>query len=340
MKKFIILTLVLFAALQSDGFSQITKTGTTAAKFLSIGVGPRANAMGGAFTSIVDDATALYWNPAGAATQNKYTVIFTHSELFKGLDIGLNYAAIILPIEGLGSLGASVTSLDFGQMDVTTELYPEGTGEKFTAASYAFGLTYARNITDDFVAGISVKYIREIIFNSSADGVAFDIGTIFNTPFYGIKFSSAISNYGSKMQISGEDLLVRHDSDPDREGNNETTDAYYKTDKFDLPLKLQIGVSKEFQFMEEQSFTLAIDATHSNDNSEYLNLGGELSLFNDILCLRGGYKALFLEDSQEGLTFGVGVNYGLEVIDFGFDYAFQKFEYLGDTHSFAVKLKF
>jgi hypothetical protein len=142
------------------------------------------------------------------------------------------------------------------------------------------------------------------------------------------------------MQMAGEDLLVRHDSDPDREGNNATTDAYYKTDKFELPLRLQIGLSKEFQFLENQSFTLAVDATHSNDNAEYLNIGGELALFNNIVCLRGGYKALFLDDSQEGLTLGVGVNYSLEVIDFGFDYAFQEFEYLGDTHSFGVKLEF
>lgn len=340
MKKFIILTWILVVVFQIENFSQITKTGTTAAKFLSIGVGPRANAMGGAFTSIVDDASALYWNPAGAALLDKYNVIFTHSELFKGLDIGLNFAAIVLPVEGLGSFGASVTSLDFGQIDVTTETYPEGTGERYTAASYAFALTYARNITDDFSAGISVKYIREVIFNSSADGIAFDVGTIFNTPFYGIKFSSAISNYGSKMQMSGEDLLIRYDSDPDRNGNNATTDAYYKTDKFDLPLRLQIGLSKKIQFLDEQSITLAADATHSNDNSEYINLGAELSLFNDIVFVRGGYKALFLNDSQEGLTFGVGINYGLEVIDFGFDYAFQEFEYLGDTHSFAVKLKF
>jgi hypothetical protein len=68
MKKFLLFSFILFALLQSEGFNQITKTGTTAAKFLSIGIGPRANAMGGAFTSIVNDASALYWNPAGAAS--------------------------------------------------------------------------------------------------------------------------------------------------------------------------------------------------------------------------------------------------------------------------------
>ena len=340
MKKFIILSLILFAGFQYENFCQITKTGTTAAKFLSIGIGPRANAMGGAFTSIVDDASALYWNPAGAATLTKYEVMFTHTNLFKDLDISLNYAAIVIPTDGWGNFGASVTALDYGTMDVTTEYYPEGTGEKFSASSYAFAISYARNITEDFFVGANIKYIREQIFNSSADGIAFDVGTIFNTPFYGIRFSSIITNFGPKLQILGEDLLVRHDSDPNREGNNETVDAYYKTDKFELPLKLQIGLSRKFQLFENQSLTVAIDATHANDNAEYVNIGGELGLFNDLLYLRGGYKALFLDDSQEGLTLGVGINYGLEVINFGFDYAFQEYDFLGDTHSFAVRLRF
>lgn len=340
MKKFIIFSLILFTAFQYQSFCQITKTGTTAAKFLSIGIGPRANAMGGAFTSIVDDASSLYWNPAGAATLNKYEAMFTHTNLFKDLDISLNFAAIVIPTDGWGNFGASVTALDYGTMDVTTEYYPEGTGEKFSAASYAFTVSYARYITEDFLVGANVKYIREEIFNSSAEGVAFDVGTIFNTPFYGIKFSSIISNFGPKLQITGEDLLVRYDSDPTREGNNETVDAYYKTDKFELPIKLQIGLSKEFQLFENQSFTLAVDATHSNDNAEYVNIGGELALFDDLFYLRGGYKALFLEDSQEGLTLGVGVNYGLEVINFAFDYSYQEFEYLGNTHSFGVRLRF
>lgn len=340
MKNFLPILFVLFALLQYEGYSQITKTGTTSAKFLSIGIGPRANAMGSAFTSVVDDASALYWNPAGAANLTDYEAMFTHMNLFKDLDISLSYAAVVIPAESWGNFGVSVTTLDYGMMDVTTEYFPEGTGEKFSASSYAFALSYARNITEDFSAGITIKYIREMIFNSTANGIAFDIGTIFNTPFYGIKFSSIITNYGSKMQIAGEDLLIRHDADPTRYGNNETVDAYYKTDKFELPLKLQIGLSKDFQFLENQRLTVAVDATHSNDNAEYVNVGGELALFDELFYLRGGYKALFLKDSQEGLTLGVGLSYELGVFSIGFDYAFQEYNYLGDTHSFGVRFKF
>ena len=340
MKKFLLVIAILFPLLQGIGFSQVTKTGTTAAKFLSVGIGPRANAMGGAFTSVVNDASALYWNPAGVADLTKYEAMFTYTSLFKDLDINLNYFAFVFPTEDWGNFGVSVTALDYGDMDVTTEYYPEGTGEKFSAASYAFGLSYARNITEWFAAGITVKYVTEGIFNSSANGVAFDVGTIFKTPFFGIKFASIISNYGSKMQMTGEDLLIRYDADPNRQGNNQTVDAYYKTDFFELPLKLQIGISKDFQFLDGQRLTIAVDAAHPSDNSEYVNVGGELAIFDNLLSFRGGYKGLFLIDNQEGLTLGAGLNYVLGVFAVGFDYSYQEFEFLSYTHSFSVSFKF
>ncbi len=201
-------------------------------------------------------------------------------------------------------------------------------------------LSYARVITESFSAGITVKYVLENIFNSSAGGVAFDIGTIFNTPFFGIKFSSIISNYGTKMQMSGEDFLIRYDADPNRAGNNETVDAYYKTEKYELPLKLQIGLSKEFQFLDEQKFTVAVDAAHPNDNSEYLNVGGELSFLNNLISIRGGYKGLLLDDTQEGLTLGAGLNYVLGVFAIGVDYSYQEYKYLTYIQSLGVRLKF
>ncbi|MDI6765528.1 MAG: PorV/PorQ family protein [Bacteroidota bacterium] len=335
-----LILLIALAVIQHTASGiEVKKTGTTGAKFLSIGIGPRANAMGGAFTSVANDASALYWNPAGIALVNEVQTLFTYSKLFA--DIKLNYFGVVVPANEIGKFGFSVTALSAGEMDVTTEDYPEGTGETFSAASYSFSLSYARRITDHFMVGVNAKYIREDIFNSSANGICFDIGTIFTTPFYGVRFSSSISNYGTKMKISGDDLLVRHDPDPQRAGNNETIDANYATDEFELPLRLQIGISRDFMFVENQRFTIAIDAAHPNDNAQYVNFGGELALMGEIIFLRGGYKTLFLKDSQEGLSLGIGLNYtGLGYLGFTMDYSYQKYDYLGDTHSFGIILRF
>lgn len=328
--------LALVASLEA----QVTKTGTTAAKFLGLGIGPRAIAMGGASTAVAEDASALYWNPAGISMSERQQAMFTHADLYRDLDIDLNYVGVTIPIGTAGTLGVSVTALNYGEMEVTTEYYPEGIGETFTANSYAFGLTYARRLTDAFSAGITVKYVRDEIQNSSANGIAFDVGTVFHSPFFGIKFASVISNYGSKMQMTGEDLLVRHDADPTREGNNETVDAYYKTDPFEFPLRLQIGFSKELMLVEGNTLTLAVDATHPSDNAQYVNAGAELALFDRLIALRGGYRTIFLEDTQEGLTLGVGLRTNLGIFDVGMDYAYQQLTYLGGVQHFSLQFEF
>jgi hypothetical protein len=337
-KRFLIM-IVLAALIQPLLAQQVTKTGTTAAKFLSIGVGPRANAMGSAYSAVADEASAMYWNPSGIAHISEYQTIFTYTKMFA--DINVNYIGAVIPAGDIGVFGLSVTSLNVGEMEVTTEYYPEGTGERFSAASYAFGLTYAKYITQEFAVGVTLKYIREGIYNSSAEGFGIDVGTVFTTPFYGVKFASSISNYGSKLQMSGDDLLVRHDPDPNRAGNNQTIDANYVTEKFELPLRLQVGLSREFIIFDEHRLTLAVDAIHPNDNNQWVNVGGEISLFENLLSLRGGYKGLFLDDTQEGLTLGAGIHYGgLGVIKISVDYSYQQMKYLNHLHSFGVVLSF
>lgn len=336
-----IISVVVLFVLASGAFAQegVSKTGTTAAKFLSIGIGARANAMGGAFSAVANDATALHWNPAGIASVTEYQTMLSHTNLFA--DINLNFVGFVLPIETVGAIGLSVTALDYGEMEVTTEYFPEGTGETFTAGSYAIGLSFARNITDDFALGVTAKFVTENIYNSSASGFAFDIGTLFNTPFYGIKFASSITNYGTKMKMDGQDLLIQYDSDPQSSGNNESLDAYLGTDEFNLPLRLQIGLSRDFNFLNNQRLTIAVDAAHPNDNNQWVNVGGELALFNEMIFLRGGYKTLFLDDSQESLTLGFGLNYsGLEFFRIAIDYSFQKYQYLDNVHTFGVLLGF
>jgi transglutaminase-like putative cysteine protease/tetratricopeptide (TPR) repeat protein len=60
-------------------------------------VGPRAIGMGGAFSAIADDATALYWNPAGLATVGHQEVDASYANRF---DTGLrdNLVSFLAPL--------------------------------------------------------------------------------------------------------------------------------------------------------------------------------------------------------------------------------------------------
>ncbi|MEK9138460.1 MAG: PorV/PorQ family protein, partial [Bacteroidota bacterium] len=191
------------------GAQKVTKVGTTAAKFLSIPVGARALGMGGAFVAVANDASAMYWNPSGLASITQSEAVFAHANWLA--DIDFNYGGVIMPMEDVGIIGVNFTSLSMAEMERTTEDRPEGTGQYFSAGSFAVGVSYAKKLTDWFSIGGNVKYINEHIWNSSATGFAVDVGTLFTTPFPGLKFGVAISNFGTKMRMTGDDLLVQKD---------------------------------------------------------------------------------------------------------------------------------
>jgi hypothetical protein len=140
MKKMSLILLFFFLIGTTAESQNVSKVGTTAAPFLNIGVGSRAVAMGGAFVATSDDATALYWNVAGISRVNKNQVLLDHSEWLAG--INFDFAGAVLNLENIGTVGVSFTSLSMGNMERTTELQPEGTGEKFAAGSFAIGVAY------------------------------------------------------------------------------------------------------------------------------------------------------------------------------------------------------
>lgn len=318
----------------------VKKVGTSAATFLRIPVGARASGMGSSFVSMIGDPTAMYWNPSVMSSLNMNSLVVDHSLWLPG--IYFDFAGLTVPVEGLGTLGLSITILHTDAMEVTTIEEPNGTGETFTASSFALGVSYSRALTDRFSIGGTFKYVQESIYNSAATGIAFDVGTIYQTPFAGIRLGASISNFGTKMQMTGEDLNVRVDIAPGQEGNNQSIVGKINTDAFDLPLIMRVGISGEVVNSEDFRLTFSADGINPNDNSQSVNLGSEVGLLNEKLRLRSGYKALFLSENEEGLTFGLSIN---EINVFGdvlvsVDYAYQNFVHLRDSNRFTVSIKF
>ena len=330
---------VALAGRSASAQENVTKVGTTAAKFLTIPIGARALAMGGAFAAQTNDATATFWNPGTLSLLQQNELYFMHSKYFA--DIGLEYFAAVFPWEGFGTVGISLTSLNMSDMELTTVSDPEGTlGSKFDAGSFAVGLSYGRSLTDKFSIGGTVKYISESIANSKATGIAVDVGTMFTTPFKDIRLGVGISNFGQKMRISGEDLLVQKDIDPSIAGNNESINAFLSTDQSDLPLNLRIGLAYDPLKTESSRLTLAVDGVHPNDNSESLNVGGEYALFHERFFLRGGYRNLFQEDNENSYTLGFGVNYRAQSLQFRFDYGYADQQHLQGIHQFGFSMRY
>jgi len=318
---------------------EVKKVGTSSAAFLRIPVGAKGVAMGSAYTSIADDGSAMFWNPGNITNQSKRTLFVHHSSWLPGLDY--IYVGFSLPVRSLGVFGINIVSLKSEEMDITTPEAPMGTGETFTAASTAVGLAYARNLTDRFSIGANFKYIQERIFHCSATGFAFDVGTMFITPFRNIRFGVSISNVGTPMRMSGEDLNSYVDVAPTQEGNNDNIVAELKTDRFDLPIIMRMGISWDWWLSKGSRFTFACDGVNPNDNAQSLNLGVEFATFKESFVLRGGFNELFLEDREKGLTLGAGLNIPLpDYLTLTVSYAYQDFRYLGGVNHITIEITF
>lgn len=290
----------------------VSRSGTTAAAFLGIGVGPRAQALGGAFTALADDATALHWNPAGVARLTASHATTAHTEWLA--DLNHDFVAVAVPLAG-GVAGASLTRLGVPEETVRTETEPDGTGATFTAADLAVGLSYGRVITDRFALGATVKLVQQRIWNSTASGVALDIGTQFRTGFWGdLTIGAAVSNFGSDLRLDGRDLRTFVDPVPDEDGNNDQVPADYALDAWAMPMTFSIGVVARPLRSRMNQLTLAVDALHPSNNHESLNAGVEYG-FRERLFLRAGMNSLFLDEAEGGLSLGVGVRQPLPYPD-------------------------
>lgn len=334
--RIILTALCCCAGLLTAQQAVLTKTGTTAASFLKIGVGARPIAMGGAYTAVSSDLSAIYWNPAGLGRIRGGEAAFNHIDWIA--DIKYDNAALAFILDEMGTLGISFTSMNVGEIEVTTTADPEGTGERYTAGGTLMNLTYARNLTDRFTIGFNVKYIREHLWNMNAQSFSLDFGTLYTAPVLnGLTIGASMSNFGPKMKLEGRDnkILVRTGA-----GNQNIIDGELSLDGYDLPLMFRVGIATDAVNDDNTRITLAVDAVHPNDNTEYVNSGIEYSWAN-IVSLRGGWKSAFERGSEQGLTFGGGIQYGLTPqMNVLVDYAYLDFGRLKPVHYLSFGLKF
>jgi hypothetical protein len=320
------------------GFTQ-NPVGTTAAEFLGIAVGPRAYAMGGAYTAMISDVTSAYWNPGALAFIDQNYISLSQSNWLLGTTF--NWAGISMNLGNGNVVAANMTYLDYGEEEVTTIYEQEGTNQYWSAVNMAVNISYARALTKKFALGGTAKLIHERIWHETATGFAVDFGILYITDFDGMRLGMSISNYGTKMHMDGEDLYQKIDIDPENLGNNETIVAKLETGDYALPIFFRVGLAYDLKMSLDNRLTLAVDAIHPSNNTEYVNVGAEYA-WNDLVFIRGGYKSLFQEDSRESFTVGGGLQYYIN--DIGkiiVDYSYAYFKDLDeDIPTFAFSFSF
>jgi len=321
--------------------SGTSNAGTSAATFLEIPVGARGIGMGGAFVSISNDVTGLYWNAAGIARLEQTEAIVSHTNWIAGTRH--DFAGLGIPLGSFGTIGISFIQLSMNDMKVTTVEMPDGTGEFFSAGDMAIGVSYARQFSDRFTIGFTGKYIQQNIWHETASAMAVDVGTIFRTDLFGsLTIGASLSNFGTSMKLAGRDARQFIRLDPTKQGSTDQVPVTIEFESWDLPVLFQFGISSTPVKTDDMRWVVAIDALHPSDNVESVNIGTELA-YRTYLFLRGGYNSLGDSQAEGGLCFGVGLTSDLfttSAVHVRFDYAYRDMGRLENIQVISVGIQF
>ena len=305
------------------------RAGTVGFQFLKIPSDPRAIGLGSVGVTTADDASALFWNPALATVATGPQIGAAHASYFEGTLFTTNYLAATAPF-GSATVGVHVQSLDSGEMPVTDEFHPEGTGERFRFAGLAAGATFAQRLTDLFAYGVTAKVVRESTAGLAATTGALDVGIQYRIGTTGARMGVAIRNFGLDAAPSG--TLDR--PDPSAPGGV-VTEADFASSP--LPTTFLLGLSYDaLRASADHALTVSAQLYRPNDNAESLGLAAEYT-FRNLLVLRGGYRL-----GADEMVAAVGG--GLRVPALGararLDYGFTRFERLGNLHALGFHVGF
>ncbi|HLF13373.1 MAG TPA: PorV/PorQ family protein [Bacteroidota bacterium] len=296
--------------LSSTEASAGNRSGTVTGQFLKLSTGARAVAMGGAQVAVAEGVNSMAYNPAGIMAVGNYGFGATYTQLYA--EIQHSYIGAVKNIPGLGAVGVSVVILTTDDMLVTTPAFPEGTGEKFKASDYAIGISFARQVTDQFRVGVNAKLIKSYLYNAEVgtSSFAFDIGTLYDIPVLKSHIGVSLTNLGKDLTFV-----------------NET---------YSLPTALRFGVLVDLVKDEMNEVVTTLQITRVNDADEQYNLGGEY-VFNGMVALRAGWKFAY---DQEDITGGFGVKLNSLGVNSTLDYAYNNFKFLPGTHTITFEVMF
>ncbi len=284
---------------------------SSAFSFLKIGKGAKPVSMGEAYTALANDVNAVYWNPGGLGEIKKQEVMASYLKYV--VDINSGYFGYVLPLSR-GGLGIGVTYLDYGKIESTTEEDPTGENTAYYRPyDISAVIGYGRKINEKISLGVNLKGICENIDGYTAQGVAIDLGMLYDLPVEDLILGFTVKNLGVQTKAFIEE-------------------------KHDLPLVCNLGLG---YMLLSNSFRLGLDLSQPEEGDFGVNVGGEY-IWREMVSLRLGYKSagedLKTGSSKDGLT-GFGIGLGVNMKVYYLDYAFVPFNELGDTHRVSIGMK-
>lgn len=328
-KMFLLVILILAVGLNSAYAGNENRVGTAGGQELLIPVGSRGVAMGKSVIANSSGVDAIYWNPAGLANLEGSEVMFTHLPYIADIDV--EYFAVGTQIEDFGAIGLSVKVVDIGDIEETTEQFPNGTGRVFNPTLTVLGFTYSRILTSAVNVGVTGHVIRETIFEVAATGFAFDFGFTYATRFPGLTLGFVMKNYGPDLIFSGRGF--------DRVPPDEKRPASSRNAASELPTSINIGTAYNFLSNDMNSATVSASFRANNQSMDMWNGGFEYD-YDSRYFLRAGYDYANQDNYLYGISLGVGAKLSLGATNLTFEYSWTETDVFEDNQFFTVKANF
>jgi len=283
------------------GEARAGSPGDAGALVLRAGVGARASGMGEAFIAVGEDASSVFWNPGAMAAVLGTNGILMHHEYF--MSTRLEQAALTHETD-FGTLGFAFTGFYTDELDRYENVPTSSSLGTFPVYDVTVTVAFSRYVLPNLAAGVALKPIYERIDDTSARGMAFDVGLYHVSRIPGLKMAAVIANLGAPMKFVSE--------------------------KFALPRVIKVGGSYQREVPSARGdVLLTLDLLFPNDGELKEHLGFEYS-YSRRLYLRAGYKSGY--DSY-GATFGAGFALGNIQVDYAIMLISND---LGDSHRFSL----
>lgn len=336
MKKIVIIILLVIMPL-------FAYAGRYAGDFILLGSGVRPLGMGGAFSAVADNGSAIYWNASGIAQITDIEAEFMHAFLFDNL-AAYDFFSFCIPLPASTTIGVSFTQLSVDNIPMFDEkwlknsnvfirssnvdLQLTGTPDGyFTSSDQLFEFAFAKNFSriadlgwelfdlpiDYYIGGV-FKYIKRDIYENVGTGMGLDASFMIRTDFgllTEVPWLGKIKFAFNLQDISGTKITW--------DTRSKHVDEIVTTPRFGLALDQPV------QFIDS-NVILAYDWS---DVYEYLNHLGLEFTYKKVLSVRSGLY-------NNHFTAGLGFSYR----QFTINYALITHADLGNSHRIGVVAKF
>jgi hypothetical protein len=308
---------------------------------MAVGAGARALGMGGAFAAVANDASTIYWNPAGISGLDKRQAMFMHSEQFGNL-IDYNFGSFVSPTKALvsaereGGWGIALIHMGIDDIIVTNDLdfidvdgdgvfeppvdrvpYDPAALKREANNDYALFGSFAAKTSWGRIGGSLKLLYTSTIAGYSATGLGLDLGYLYRDVFprfdVGVKLQDITGTYISWS--SGHNEFIA----PSVKLGTAYTISYPQ-----LNAGVVLAADGDIYFEDRRQASQFWVGRYSLD----LHLGVEL-IFQEKVMVRGGFDA-------ENPTAGAGFQIGF----FGFDYAYLHHDDFEATNRVSAFVEF